>query len=118
MKNLGIGNGTLSYHLYMLEKMEMIKSRREGIRYRAFYVTSYKIPEVEKYRFTELQSSIMNLIKKNNGISQKEITSTLGEKQQTINYNIKVLQRSGFINLIKKGKNTYCYLNENVHRDN
>ena len=44
MQKLGLKNGTLSYHLHMLEKMEMIKSRLEGIRYRAFYPTGMKFP--------------------------------------------------------------------------
>jgi predicted transcriptional regulator len=87
MKSLGIGNGTLSHHLYMLEKMNMIKSRHEGFRHRAFYMTSMEYPDRETFRFTKLQSDIINLIKENNGITEKEIVLKLGEKQQTINYN-------------------------------
>jgi predicted transcriptional regulator len=112
MKNLGIGNGTLSHHLYILEKMCMIKSRQEGIRHRAFYITSEQYPEGETFRFTILQSDIINLIKENNGISEKEIVLKLGEKQQTINYNIKKLQRKKIIRLEQKGRETYCYINE------
>lgn len=112
MKNLGIGNGTLSHHLYMLEKMSMIKSRQEGIRHRAFFITSTQYPEGEQLRFTTLQSEIIRLIKENNGISEKEIISKLGEKQQTINYNIKMLQRKNIIRLEKKGRDSYCYVNE------
>lgn len=112
MKNLGIGNGTLSHHLHMLEKMNMIKSRREGFRHRAFYLTSEQYPEGETFRLTTMQSDILNLIKENNGISEKEIISKLGEKQQTINYNIKMLQRKDIIRLEKKGRETYCYIDE------
>jgi predicted transcriptional regulator len=109
MDNIGVGNGTLSHHLHMLEKMEMIKSRREGLRYRAFYITGAKFPEKEKYRLTELQNSILDLIKNKEGITQKEIASTLNQKQQTISYNIKMMQRSGIIDLKKEGRKTYCY---------
>jgi predicted transcriptional regulator len=94
----------------MLEKMEMIKSRREGIKYRAFYITGVKFPKHEKYRFSELQNSILELIKNNRGITQKEIASTLGMKQQTINYNVKMLQRSDIIKLEKKGRITHCFM--------
>ena len=111
MSNIGVGNGTLSHHLHMLEKMEMIKSRREGMRYRAFYTTGLKFPEKDKYRFTELQSAILKAIKKKDGISQHEIVTILGEKKQTVNYNIKMLQRNDIIHLEKKGRNTYCHLN-------
>lgn len=112
MKNLGIGNGTLSHHLYMLEKMNMIKSRQEGFIHRAFYMTSMQYPDKEQIRFTKLQSEIINLIKENNGISEKEIIIKLGEKQQTINYNLKMLQRKHIIKLEQKGRETYCYVNE------
>lgn len=112
MKNLGIGNGTLSHHLYMLEKMSMIKSRQEGIRHRAFFITSTQYPEGEQLRFTKLQSDIINLIKENSGITEKAIVEKLGEKQQTISYNVKMLQRKNIITLEKKGRETYCYVNE------
>ena len=32
-------------------------------------------------------------------------------KQQTINYNVKKLERSGQIRLEREGGKTYCYLN-------
>jgi len=112
MKSLGIGNGTLSHHLYMLEKMSMIKSRQEGIRHRAFFITSTQYPEGEQLRFTSLQSEIIRLVKENNGISEKELISKLGEKQQTVNYNIKMLQRKNIIRLEQKGRDSYCYINE------
>ena len=114
MKNLGIGNGTLSHHLYMLEKMNMVKSRQEGILHRAFYMTSMQYPEKEQFRFTQLQSEIIKLIKENNGITEKEIISRLGEKQQTISYNIKMLQRKNIIRLEQKGRENYCYINEEI----
>jgi predicted transcriptional regulator len=114
MKNLGIGNGTLSHHLHMLEKMDMIKSRQEGFIHRAFYTSNTKYPEGEKIRFTKLQSDIMKLIKENNGITEKEIVLKLGEKQQTISYNVKMLQRKNIITLEQKGREIYCYVNEQI----
>jgi len=112
MKNIGVGNGTLSHHLNMLEKMEMIKSRREGFMYRAFYTTGVNFPESEEYRFTELQHKIIKMIKNKDNISQKEIATTLGKKQQTINYNIKTLERNGMIKLTRKNGKTYCSINK------
>jgi len=113
LKNLGIKNGTLSHHLYILEKTGMIKSRREGLKYRAFYTTGMEFPEKEKYRLTNLQVKILEKIKEKEGITQKELATLLGEKKQTINYNIKVLQRAGKITLKKKGRITKCYTREN-----
>jgi PKD repeat protein/DNA-binding transcriptional ArsR family regulator len=117
MKNLGIGNGSLSHHLNMLEKMDMVKSRREGIRYRAFYLSELQFPETEKYRFTELQEKIVEKIKENEGITQTQLTLELGLTQQTINYNIKKLERNNIIRLERKGGKTYCYYLYDVKKE-
>ncbi|UCF13264.1 MAG: helix-turn-helix domain-containing protein [Thermoplasmatales archaeon] len=113
-RGIDIKNGTLSYHLRVLEKTELIKSRREGLRYRAFYPISMKFPKVERFRLTELQISILDVINKNSGIDQKEIANKLDKKPQTINYNIKVLEQAGLIEVRKLGRRTGCYPKENI----
>jgi len=113
-RGIDVKNGTLSYHLSVLEKTELIKSRREGLRYRAFYPTGMKFPKVERFRLTELQINILDVINKNNGIDQKEIANKLDKKPQTINYNIKVLDQAGLIEVRKQGRKTGCYPKENI----
>jgi predicted transcriptional regulator len=108
-RGMGVKNGTLSYHLSVLEKTELIKSRREGLKYRAFYPTGMKFPQNERFRLTELQINILNIIKKQNGINQKEIAKKLHKKPQTINYNIKILKQADIIEVVKKGRKTLCY---------
>jgi DNA-binding transcriptional ArsR family regulator len=107
-RGIDVKNGTLSYHLRVLEKTELIKSRREGLRYRAFYPTGMKFPKKERFRLTELQIDIVNTIKQYPSISQKTIAKKLGKKPQTINYNIKVLEQAGIIEVKKKGRKTSC----------
>ncbi|MBN2065473.1 MAG: helix-turn-helix domain-containing protein [Candidatus Thermoplasmatota archaeon] len=116
MRELDVKNGTLSYHLHMLEKTGMVKSRKEGLRFRAFYPTGMKFPQEERYRLTELQTKILHSVKQNEGINQKEIARMLDEKHQTINYNIRVLQQAGLIRLRKKGRSTNCFLFEDAYR--
>ena len=111
-RGMDVKNGTLSYHLSVLERTELIKSRREGLRYRAFYPTGMKFPKEQRFRLTEFQISILNIIKENEGITQKEIAIKLGKKPQTINYNIKVLAQADIIEVIKKGRKTVCYYKE------
>ncbi len=117
IRELDVKNGTLSYHLHMLEKTGMVKSRKEGLRYRVFYPTGIKFPKEERYRLTELQMSIIKMIKENEGISQKEIARALNVKHQTVSYNMKVLQQAGFIRLRKKGRTTSCYIIEDGYSD-
>jgi DNA-binding MarR family transcriptional regulator len=113
-RGIDIKNGTLSYHLRVLEKTDLIKSRREGLKYRAFYPTGMKFPEKERFRLTELQVSILDIIKENGGINQKDIADMLNKKPQTINYNIKVLEEADMIEVRKQGRKTVCYLKGNV----
>jgi predicted transcriptional regulator len=115
IQDLEIKNGSLSYHLHIMEKSNIIKSRIEGYRYRAFYPTDMKFPDIERNRLTELQLNIMDIIRKNKGINQKEISKRLNEKHQTISYNIKILYQAGLIDVNKKGRKTSCYINKDVN---
>ncbi len=108
-RKIDVKNGTLSYHLWVLEKTNLIKSRREGLRYRAFYPTAMKFPKEERFRLTELQIQILNLIQNTPGVHQKEIARHLNQKPQTINYNIKILAEAELIQISKKGRKTRCY---------
>ena len=112
MRKLDVKNGTLSHHLYVLEKMGIIKSRREGLKYRAFYPTGMKFPEEQKYRFSDLQIAILDNVGKNPGITQKEISESLKQNKQNISYNIKALEKIGKLKVVRKGRESYCYLNE------
>jgi len=113
-RGMDIKNGTLSYHLSVLEKTELIKSRREGLKYRAFYPTGMKFPQNERFRLTELQISILDIIKQRNGINQKEIAKEIGKKPQTVNYNIKVLKQADLIELVRKGRKTICFPKDDI----
>jgi DNA-binding MarR family transcriptional regulator len=109
LRQVGVKNGTLSYHLGVLEKTQLIQSRREGLKYRAFYPTGMMFPKEERFRLTELQIQIIASIKGRPGLTQKEIARALGQKPQTINYNIKVLTQAGLIHVTKKGRRTRCF---------
>jgi DNA-binding MarR family transcriptional regulator len=109
LRKVGVKNGTLSYHLGVLEKTELIQSRREGLKYRVFYPTGMNFPKAERFRLTDLQIHILDTIKCRPGITQKEISRILEKKPQTINYNIKVLDQAGLVSVIKDGRKTTCY---------
>jgi len=108
-RQIGVKNGTLSYHLGVLEKTELIKSRREGLKYRAFYPTGMNFPKEERFRLTDLQIRIIACISNQPGMTQKEIAYRLAQKPQTVNYNIKVLDQAGLIDVERRGRRTICY---------
>jgi DNA-binding MarR family transcriptional regulator len=109
LRKVGVKNGTLSYHLGVLEKTELIQSRREGLKYRVFYPTGMNFPKSERFRLTDFQIQIIDTLKHQPGITQKELARMLSQKPQTINYNIKVLDQAGLITVEKKGRKTTCF---------
>lgn len=109
LREIGVKNGTLSYHLGVLEKTQLIKSRREGLKYRAFYPTDMMFPKEERFRLTELQVRIIKEVAEHPGSTQKEISKHLSQKPQTVNYNVKVLEQAGIIRIQRRGRKTRCY---------
>ena len=97
--------------------MKWLKSRMEGLRYRVFYPSSMKFPKEERYRLTDSQVKIIDIIQQHDGIMQKDIAKKLQKKPQTINYNIKVLQDAGLIKIRKRGRRTTCHYIQQ-HDDN
>jgi DNA-binding MarR family transcriptional regulator len=109
LRKVGVKNGTLSYHLGVLEKTELIQSRREGLKYRVFYPTGMNFPKSERFRLTALQIQIIDLLKRKPGITQKELARLLDQKPQTINYNMKVLDQANLVSVMKNGRRTTCF---------
>jgi DNA-binding transcriptional ArsR family regulator len=109
LRKVGVKNGTLSYHLGVLEKTALIQSRREGLKYRVFYPTGMNFPKSERFRLTALQIRIIDLLKRQPGITQKELARLLEQKPQTINYNMKVLDQANLVSVMKKGRRTTCF---------
>ena len=103
--NLGLTNGTLAYHLYTLEKEELIKSRKDGL-YRRFYPTGYKVEPVIP---TNGMGQIYRLIVSEPGITQKEVSERLGIPSSSVNYSVKKLRRQGLIEIRREGRYTRLY---------
>jgi DNA-binding MarR family transcriptional regulator len=103
MNELGIGNGTLSYHLHMLERQGLIKSRSAG-RYKIFYPSGTPVPKDYPARISKLQDRILSVVKSQEGITQHEIIELIGGTQQTISYNLKRLRKLGMLKEERKGR--------------
>ncbi|MEE9224407.1 MAG: winged helix-turn-helix transcriptional regulator, partial [Thermoplasmata archaeon] len=105
---LGLTNGSLAHHLRTLEREGFIKSKRFGI-YRRFYPMNMQIP-AERFEINEIQSTILGIIKKNPGISQKEIAADVNLTPPTVNYHIGILNQEGLVHMARNGRRTECYL--------
>jgi len=93
-KKLNLNNGTLAYHLKILEEREYIRSRRDGI-YKRYYPERMRIDPSSAPLST--QERILNKVIENPGISRRDVAKGLQISRQVVNYHTKVLVNSGLI---------------------
>jgi predicted transcriptional regulator len=105
---LGLTNGSLAHHLRTLEREGFIKSKRFGI-YRRFYPMNMQIP-MDEFEVNDVQRTIMGIISKNPGISQKDIASNINLTPPTVNYHIGILNHEGLVHVARNGRRTECYV--------
>ena len=107
---LGMHNGTLSHHLYTLEKTKIVESQRAG-RKRLFFPVNFeeKNALVMMNTSNTVQEEIIKIISKEPGCSQTVIAKNLGLSRQRINYNINMLSRKGMIRIEKIGRISRIY---------
>lgn len=94
MNKLGVKNGVLSYHLGILEKTSIIKSKNGSITEQTFYPADIKSNKREKFTLTDTQIKIINVIKEKPGISQKEISLKLRLKMKILKNNVRSLKKA------------------------
>jgi predicted transcriptional regulator len=111
LNNLGLTNGTLTYHLATLEREEFIRSERDGPLKR-FYPADTEFTPGMALELTPIQKSIYDLISKSPGISQKEIAAKIGVSAPTVNYHIKAMVNARLVRLERHRKVTRCFIVE------
>ena len=108
-KELDLNNGVLSYHLHTLNRVELVKSRRSGIR-KLFFITGSQVPDIISAKLNYLETTIRQIILENPGISQQEVGKKVPQKsQRTISHYIKKLSRKDYIYTEKDGKQSRCF---------
>ncbi|MDI6917412.1 MAG: winged helix-turn-helix transcriptional regulator, partial [Thermoplasmatales archaeon] len=106
---LNLKNGSVTYHLNMLEKQGYVKSQFDGI-YRRFYPKDMKIPSMDVTALSKMQLSIINKILERPDITQKDIAKGIDESKQVVSYHLKVLSKAGIVRLKRDGRKTRCYV--------
>ena len=106
-------DGTLRYHLKFLESADEIKSCLEG-NVRCYYpVKIFVFPqsqdaEFDTYELNHTQVRIMNNVRHNPGITQKELIIKTHLSRFTVGYHIRKLIEIGIVRQEPDGKNI-CY---------
>ncbi|MEE9151568.1 MAG: winged helix-turn-helix transcriptional regulator [Thermoplasmata archaeon] len=106
LSDLDLSMGVLTYHLNRLEKAQYIKSRQDGM-FRRFYPPG---PRTEmRFFLSDIQESILSVIKENKGISQSKIADRVGVSRKVVNYHVNILDQAGLILVESHGRESACY---------
>ncbi|UCE38295.1 MAG: winged helix-turn-helix transcriptional regulator [Thermoplasmata archaeon] len=106
-KNLDLNNGTLTYHLKVLEREGLVKSWNDGT-HKYFYPQGVKIPG-NGVKNPSIYEAILKSIKDSPGISVKDIAAVNGISSQLANYHVRKMAANGTIELERKSFSKVCY---------
>jgi DNA-binding MarR family transcriptional regulator len=98
---LGLSNGSLAYHLNVLEVTGYVRSARDGT-LRRVYPSTMRIPSNDG-ALKKTQQLILEIVRETPGISQKDIASLLGVSSPTVNYHMEGLLEQGIVRAERKG---------------
>jgi len=105
-RNLDLNNGTLAYHLRVLEQNGFVKSMYDGI-YKRYYPANINISRLKKN--ISKQEEIFNMILEHPGITMEQIGRLIGASRQVVNYHVKNLIRAGVVTYSRDGKSARFY---------
>jgi predicted transcriptional regulator len=115
---VGLRNGTLVYHLDLMEREKYIISRYDS-RHKYYHVHPERLNiSFDEVRGTldsavpEIERKIIAVIKDAPGISQKEIAVKIGTSKRVVNYHINMLRASDVIIVEKKLGRCKIYLSK------
>jgi DNA-binding MarR family transcriptional regulator len=106
LNDLNLSMGVLTYHINRLEKAQYLNSRQDGM-FRRFYIRG---PKTEmRFFLSDIQQSILNVIKENKGISQTKIAEKIGVSRKVVNYHVNILDQAGLVLVESHGRESACY---------
>jgi DNA-binding transcriptional ArsR family regulator len=105
-RNLDLNNGTLAYHLRVLEQNGFVKSMFDGI-YKRYYPANINISKLKKN--VSKQEEIFNIILEHPGVTMEQIGRLIGVSRQVVNYHVKNLIRAGVVDYKRDNKSARFY---------
>jgi predicted transcriptional regulator len=109
-RRLALTNGSAVHHLQTLEREGIIQSSSDG-RLRRFYPAGMKLVDMP-LRLSYLQKGIFNLLRQNEGMSQKEMAIILDVYSSTVHRQVRKMAAMGVLRLERHGMTVKCYINE------
>ncbi len=107
-RRLGVGNGTLTYHLAKLEREGFIRSEWDGL-YKRFYPAKLPASKTSAAEPGPVQREILELVGRRPGVSQKEIALETDMSKRVVSYHISRMSEAGLVRVRREGKRVLCY---------
>jgi predicted transcriptional regulator len=105
---LRMKNGTLAYHLRVLEREGFVKSARDGP-FKRFYPQEMAVPK-RRSEFSSIQEIVLENIRASPGVTQNDLARRMGVSSQVVNYHVRGLVTAGRVRLERLGRTTKCYI--------
>jgi len=102
-------NGTVTYHLSMLERQEFIRAKQDGI-YKRYFANNGG-PAASDVQPMSLQLSIAKAVREKPGMTQKEIAMRLGSSKQLVSYHIRNMKKDGLLDTHRDGRSVRIFPN-------
>lgn len=104
-RELDLPNGSLAYHLKVLERLGKVRTIKDG-RLLRFYTPEAAAEGVHRSPLSDIERRILETIADNPRISQKEIALILDVKVDNVGYHLRKMVRGGVIVAFTKGRET------------
>jgi DNA-binding MarR family transcriptional regulator len=106
-ERFNLTNGTVTYHLSMLERQEFIRSRHDGI-YKRYFKAGLAAGAMDDSPMS-LQRAIVKLVTERPGLTQKEIARGLGTSKQLVSYYVRNLREERLVETHRSGRHVRVY---------
>ncbi len=106
---LDLKNGTLAHHLNILEREQIVKSMKDG-KFRRFFPIGMKVSD--RAYPTKVEKLILDIIRENPGIAQKDIADQLGMSQSTVSYHTAKLKEARRLRTERHGMSVRHYVED------
>lgn len=101
---LGLSNGSLSYHVQVLELQGFLRSYRDGMHRRYVPAGMPEAPQPEGVRLSDLQRRLLEQLRQNPEVTQERLAVEVGVTQQCVSYNLLFLRRQGAVDRVREGR--------------
>lgn len=92
--SLGMGNGTLAYHLSVLQRLELVRSEKDG-RERRYYVCGVNHRVRPELWLGKTEAKVLDVLVADGPMPASKVAQRLQMSRQRVHYNMRLLLKQG-----------------------